>query len=607
MAEKGFPTRDPRPGYKWVQCTTCNGTGEIISGWSAGADSRKIRCPSCFRLGWVQLSSGLLREKLKPQHKREEPSPKPKSPVSEEEPSPRKQDDKGGESRPGLSPEKQRKPIRAGLPNPRQPQPSTHPPTSLETSLRPAPPSGKPPRPPRSQPPSDWEPQKPSNPWPWIIGGLAVMLLLTTFILLTSEFEGDTPTRTSRASPTPTPTRTAESTPKPTLTRIATPSPTRSYPTATPRPAPRRAPTAMPSPTRVSTPTSPSTPVPTPVATPARTPYPLPTRIPEDTPIPTPLPTPVATLVPTPVPTPTPTPTPLEELRQYTLELINADRVKFGVSPVVLGTNVAAQSHAEDMVAHSYGGHWWTNGMKPYMVYAVTGGKSYVAENSSWSGWPDDQWKAENCDSFLVRCHVPSPREAVEELHWSMMYDDADSDWGHRDNILDEGHRAVNIGIASNGRMVAFVQHFEGGDVQAAGPPTLSRNGTFTLTVTKNGQDIRIGRVATIYYDPLPVPMTPREIDALDSYCIGGGATTRCGDPVVRILPPPGPNRYYSNLEANTVVADDWAEDDHSFQVVANIAYLVTKPGVYTVVLWKDSGTNQFNERLLMLSLLPEQ
>ena len=50
------------------------------------------------------------------------------------------------------------------------------------------------------------------------------------------------------------------------------------------------------------------------------------------------------------------------------------------------------------------------------------------------------------------------------------MYDDAHADWGHRDNILRESHRAVNIGIASNGRRTTFIQHFEGGAIEADGP-----------------------------------------------------------------------------------------------------------------------------------------
>ena len=73
----------------------------------------------------------------------------------------------------------------------------------------------------------------------------------------------------------------------------------------------------------------------------------------------------------------------------------------------------------------------------------------------------------------------------------------------------------------------------------------------------------------------------------------------------MRVLPPPGPGRYYAQLDANEVVADMWQEDKDSFRVTAYIGHLVINPGVYTVVLWEDSGTNRFNERLLALSLVP--
>ena len=80
--------------------------------------------------------------------------------------------------------------------------------------------------------------------------------------------------------------------------------------------------------------------------------------------------------------------------------------------PVVLGSNPAAQMHAQDMLEHDYFGHWWINGMKPYMVYSVTGGKSYVAENAATDGWTLRRWREKDCDSFLVRCVVPKPKEA---------------------------------------------------------------------------------------------------------------------------------------------------------------------------------------------------
>ena len=163
------------------------------------------------------------------------------------------------------------------------------------------------------------------------------------------------------------------------------------------------------------------------------------------------------------------------------------------------------------------------DGRKPYMVYSQTGGTSYAGENAATSGWTDREWNAQSCGSRLVRCIVPDLAESITDHQQSMMYDDAHADWGHRDNILGESHRAVNIGVASNGRRVTFVQHFEGGAVEADGPPVLNANGVLSLSLTKREAGIAIGGLASIYYDPPPTPKTPSQIDALDSYCLGGG------------------------------------------------------------------------------------
>ena len=246
-------------------------------------------------------------------------------------------------------------------------------------------------------------------------------------------------------------------------------------------------------------------------------------------------------------PEPTATPAPqLEELRRLALELINRDRADHDLPPVLLGSNPAAQLHAEDMLEHNYQGHWWADGRKPYMVYSQTGGTSYVAENAASGGWTDQEWEEASCGSLLVSCSVPHPATAISELQRLMMYDDADADWGHRDNILGKSHRAVNIGIATNRKRVTFVQHFEGGAAVALASPTLSTDNRLSFEVAKQEPEMSIGGVVSIYYDPLPIPRTPEQIDRLDSYCLGGGFTTQCGEPVARVLRPLPPEPGYS-------------------------------------------------------------
>ena len=241
------------------------------------------------------------------------------------------------------------------------------------------------------------------------------------------------------------------------------------------------------------------------------------------------------------------------------------------------------------------------------MVYSQTGGTSYAAENSASSGWTKREWRTKNCDSFFVNCIIDGPEEAITELQWLMMYDDAHADWGHRDNILGETHRAVNIGIAFNGRRTTFIQHFEGGAVEADGPPALDANGVLSFSLTKRETGIAIGGFVGIAYDPPPTPKTPAQIDALDSYCVGGGFTTVCPTMyAARILEPPRAGYFDSNLDPNEVVASTWTETDKSFAFAARTGSLLARPGVYTLAVWRDSGGGLLTEQLTSLSLFVE-
>ena len=296
----------------------------------------------------------------------------------------------------------------------------------------------------------------------------------------------------------------------------------------------------------------------------------------------------------------------LNRLRYHALRLINNDRAIHGLPPVVLGTNMAAQLHAEDMLINDYFGHWWADGRKPYMVYTQTGGTSYVAENVATSGWTDREWAANGCNMYHVRCAVPTPREEITNHQWGMMYDDAHANWGHRDNILGKTHRAVNIGIGFNGRRMTFVQHFEGGAVQASGPPVLDQNGQLCLSLDKRETGIAIGAVS-IAYDPLPTPKTPTQINSLGSYCTGGGFTVHCPEfSAAGILKPLRPGYHYSNLSGNKVVASKWIDSPNQFTMTAKMGSLLQKPGVYTVIAWRDDGGARLSEQLVALSLFVE-
>ena len=308
-------------------------------------------------------------------------------------------------------------------------------------------------------------------------------------------------------------------------------------------------------------------------------------------------------------------PTPLSAsdmdfLREFAVGYVNFDRADHGLPPVVLGTNPAAQLHAEDMLEHQYLGHWWVDGRKPYMVYTQTGGTSYAFENAASMGWTDDEWDSAECDEVGVACKIVGPEDAILALEYRMVYDDAHADWRHRDNILGESHRAVNIGVGWNGRRVTFVLHFEGGSVEADGPPVLDARGVLSLSLTKREPGDFIWGSIAIYYDPPPVSKTPAEIEALKntegfhSYCLGGGFTANCPDSyAVEVLKPSADGSPYPDLPPNVVVASSWTETatptGGRFSFTAEVGPLMREPGVYTVVARRDSSL----EVLVALSL----
>jgi hypothetical protein len=53
--------------------------------------------------------------------------------------------------------------------------------------------------------------------------------------------------------------------------------------------------------------------------------------------------------------------------------MLNEDRAKYGLSPVLLSNNRGAQLHAEDILKTRQISHWTTDGMKPYMKYTIYG------------------------------------------------------------------------------------------------------------------------------------------------------------------------------------------------------------------------------------------
>lgn len=135
----------------------------------------------------------------------------------------------------------------------------------------------------------------------------------------------------------------------------------------------------------------------------------------------------------------------LEELQGYALELVNGERISRDLAPLEMSDTPSAQVRAEDMLENDYMAHWNSDGYEPWEVYLRAGGQGGVLENVAYSS----------------SCNGTCLRDAVRKMTHDMMYDDAHANWGHRHAILDQDTTHANFGIAWEGNVVRFAQHFE--------------------------------------------------------------------------------------------------------------------------------------------------
>ena len=421
--------------------------------------------------------------------------------------------------------------------------------------------------------------------------------------------DSDAAQPTSEPSPAP-----AAAVASPTPVSAVAPTPTVEIP-ASPTPAPTY--TATPTPTAIPQATAAAAPVPTVIIPPS--PTAAPTRAATQTP------TPAATATPAPTATPravNQTPPHLRHLKykNYAVRLINEQRAGQGLEPVALGTNDAAQMHAEDALANCFSSHWGSNGLKPHMRYTLTGGRQYNSENVSGSNYcikPSDGYVAVSDVEVEIR-------KSSDGFFRSP---------GHRQNILRPQHKNVNIGLAWDRHNFKMVQHFEGDYVEYEKAPSIQGNVLSLKGRVKNGAGIgsEDGLGVQIYYDRPPRRLTLGQLSRTYCYGIGlevaalrepltGGwyypddefttTQTSCPDPydVSPTAPAPRSHREAGafwqsayntsqasptrNVTAPWITARTWDASSSNFNVVADIGRVLQKhgPGVYTVVVWADIG-----------------
>ena len=190
------------------------------------------------------------------------------------------------------------------------------------------------------------------------------------------------------------------------------------------------------------------------------------------------------------------------------LELINGERIKAGLSVVVMGDNRAAQIHAENSLANCISSHWSADGLNPDMRYSLAGGYQSNRENVIGQDY----------------CRLPGQgysaiASIAQKVHGAMRW------WmespGHRSTILVPRHSKVNIGLAWDRYNFVAVQKFERDNVEYTMLPAIEGRQLSMEGRVKNGANLAHGdhiRV-TILYSPPPHSLTQGQIARVYGNC----------------------------------------------------------------------------------------
>jgi predicted transglutaminase-like cysteine proteinase len=203
---------------------------------------------------------------------------------------------------------------------------------------------------------------------------------------------------------------------------------------------------------------------------------------------------------------PTPTVTaplivPQDELVQHTLDVINAQIAKSIYPPYVLGTNAAAQQHANDMLAHDFASPWGTDGSTPNERYDLAGGTGYQSEVDyrtalNWNGDP-----ASFATALLAAIDHDLPTSGFSVFSGNGVV--------YNPSLFELQPDRANIGIAYNGQYLYMVVQYESFYMTYDQPPSIYDGVLSFAGRYASGAVIEDIKVA---YQPLPAALTSAQI-----------------------------------------------------------------------------------------------
>ena len=192
------------------------------------------------------------------------------------------------------------------------------------------------------------------------------------------------------------------------------------------------------------------------------------------------------------------------------LQYTNAQRTLAGVPVVRLGSNPAAQLHAETALTNCYTGHWDKWGLKPNHRYTLTGGTGSEAENVYGLSY---------CYRAFGEGH---PNYGNLEPYIKTAVQDWMNSPGHRRTMLDPRHTILNIGIAHDKFNEYFVQQFSSDYIEYDTRPTINPSG-YLITKGSIKNATLAKHLITPYqitYDPPPQQLNRTQIAQTYALCL---------------------------------------------------------------------------------------
>ena len=195
------------------------------------------------------------------------------------------------------------------------------------------------------------------------------------------------------------------------------------------------------------------------------------------------------------------------DLKQYMLQLTNKERLQARAPLVQLGTNPAAQLHAEAALEGCYNSHWDQWGLKPNHRYTLTGGTGAGGEN--WHG---------SLHCIKAEDNYASHEDMIQEMR------EAIAEWmespGHRKQLLNPVHQLLNLGIAYDRYNIVAIQHFSSDYISYQTKPHIDEYGSLQLEATASGASLEIGTVNVhLSYDPPPERLNRGQLSHTYSLC----------------------------------------------------------------------------------------